>query len=97
MDEPNTDLIQGTLETLILKPLVLEPMHVSALLDDLRIAQRARKILGSETVWNPADNRECPPNRKTLSLYCALEKATLEVTGGFEHRGTRDGGGKNGH
>ena len=27
MDEPNTDLIQGTLDMLILKALSLEPMH----------------------------------------------------------------------
>ncbi|HKE25508.1 MAG TPA: PadR family transcriptional regulator [Bryobacteraceae bacterium] len=27
MDEPNTDLIQGTLDMLILKTLSLEPMH----------------------------------------------------------------------
>ena len=27
MDEPNTDLIQGTLDLLILKALSLEPMH----------------------------------------------------------------------
>jgi len=27
MDEPNTDVIQGTLDMLILKTLSLEPMH----------------------------------------------------------------------
>jgi transcriptional regulator len=27
MEEPNTDVIQGTLDLLILKPLSLEPMH----------------------------------------------------------------------
>jgi hypothetical protein len=56
--------------------------------DGLRIAQRARQILSSQAVWNRADNRQCPPNAKTISLYCALEKATLEVTGSFDHRGT---------
>jgi hypothetical protein len=55
--------------------------------DDLRIAQRARLILSSQVVWNRADNRQCPPNAKMISLYCALEKATLEVTGSFDHRG----------
>ena len=62
------------------------PAQIAA--DDLRIIQRARQILSSEAVWNRDDNRQCPPNRKTVSLYCALEKATQEVTGGFEHRGT---------
>jgi hypothetical protein len=56
--------------------------------DDLRIAQRARQILSSQAVWNRADNRQCPPNAKVISLYCALEKAILEVTGSFDHRGT---------
>jgi hypothetical protein len=55
--------------------------------DDLKIIQRARQILSSEAVWNRADNRQCPPTAKTISLYCALEKATLDVTGGFDHRG----------
>lgn len=56
--------------------------------DDLKIAQQAQKILSSESVWNRADNRQCPPKAKTVSLYCALERATLEVTGSFDHRGT---------
>lgn len=55
--------------------------------DDLRIARRARQILSSEAVWNRADNRQCPPNAKTVSLYCALERATTETTGTFDHRG----------
>jgi TonB family protein len=55
--------------------------------DDLRIVPRAREILHSEAVWNRADTRECPPDLKTFSLYCALEKATRDVTGSFEHRG----------
>ncbi len=54
---------------------------------DLRIVQRARKILDSPAKWNRADTRDCPAEAKTFSLYCALEKATVEVTGKFEHRG----------
>jgi hypothetical protein len=54
---------------------------------DLRIVHRAREILNSPDKWNRADNRECPPPQKTYSLYCALEKATTEVSGKFEHRG----------
>ena len=37
--------------------------------------------------WNRADNRNCPETAKTFSLYCALEKATVEKSGNFEHRG----------
>jgi hypothetical protein len=54
---------------------------------DVRIVQRAREILNSPAVWNRADNRVCPAAAKTFSLYCALEKATDEVSGHFEHRG----------
>lgn len=54
---------------------------------DLRIAKRAQEILDSPSKWDRADTRECPPKAKTFSLYCALEKATLEISGKFEHRG----------
>ena len=54
---------------------------------DLRIVHRAREILNSPAKWNRADNRECPAAQKTYSLYCALEKATIEVSNKFEHRG----------
>jgi hypothetical protein len=54
---------------------------------DLRIVHRASEILNSPDKWNRMDNRECPPEQKTYSLYCALEKATIEVSGKFEHRG----------
>ena len=54
---------------------------------DVRIVQRAREILKSPSVWNRADTRDCPADARTFSLYCALEKATNEVSGKFEHRG----------
>jgi hypothetical protein len=54
---------------------------------DLEIVARAGNILDSPAKWNRADNRVCPKDAKTVSLYCALEQATLEVTGSFEHRG----------
>ena len=54
---------------------------------DLQIVRRAREILDSPAKWNRADTRVCPATAKTFSLYCALEKATDEVSGKFEHRG----------
>lgn len=54
---------------------------------DLEIVKRAREILNSPSKWNRADNRICPEKAKTFSLYCALEKATTEKSGKFEHRG----------
>ncbi|HLK64848.1 MAG TPA: hypothetical protein VKU19_15490 [Bryobacteraceae bacterium] len=54
---------------------------------DLEIVKRARQIIDSPARWNRADNRICPKDAKTFSLYCAIEKATDEVSGNFEHRG----------
>ena len=54
---------------------------------DIEIVKRAQEIPNSLAVWNRNDNRVCPKSAKTFSLYCALEKATDEVTAKFEHRG----------
>ena len=61
--------------------------HPPVTQEDVLIVQRARKILDSPSKWNRADTRMCPPGAKTFSMYCALEKATVEITGNFEHRG----------
>ena len=54
--------------------------------EDLRILQRADKILASPAVWNRHDTRICKPADKTWSLFCALEKASLDVLGEYRHR-----------
>lgn len=54
---------------------------------DLKIVQRARQLLNSPAKWNRADNRQCPADEQTYSLYCALERATEDVTHTFQHRG----------
>jgi hypothetical protein len=53
---------------------------------DREIIQRADAMFSSDAIWNRADNRKCPASATTWSLYCALERATREVTGGFHHR-----------
>jgi hypothetical protein len=53
---------------------------------DREIIQRADAVISSDAVWNRADNRKCPATATTWSMYCALERATREVTGGFHHR-----------
>ncbi|HEV8409242.1 MAG TPA: hypothetical protein VGQ30_01955 [Gemmatimonadaceae bacterium] len=53
---------------------------------DREILERASKIITSDSVWNRADNRKCAPDANTWSIYCAEEKAMIEVTGGFHHR-----------
>lgn len=54
--------------------------------EDLQILRRADKILSSEAVWNRKDTRVCKPEDKTWSLFCALQKASIEVLGSYDHR-----------
>jgi len=54
---------------------------------DLQIVKRALELLDSPSKWNRADNRICPAEAKTVSLYCALQMATIAVGGKAEHRG----------
>jgi hypothetical protein len=53
---------------------------------DEQIVRRAAEILSSDQVWNRNDDRRCPATATRWSIYCALAKATIEVTGGFHHR-----------
>ena len=54
--------------------------------DDLLILRRADEILSDESKWNRKDDRACKPEDKTWSLFCALQKATVEVLGKYDHR-----------
>jgi len=53
---------------------------------DREIVQRAAMILSSESVWNRADTRDCAVTDTRWSIYCAMQRATVEVTWGFHHR-----------
>jgi hypothetical protein len=53
---------------------------------DQKIVREAATILSTEAAWNRADNRKCPTNATTWSIYCALEKSTFDITGGIHHR-----------
>lgn len=53
---------------------------------DREIVKRAAAILSSEAVWDRADDRKCEATDKTWSIYCAMTRATQEVTGGVHHR-----------
>lgn len=55
---------------------------------DLRIIQRADSILSSSSIWNKQDDRECNDDIATrhYSLYCALYKASIDITGIYVHR-----------
>ena len=53
---------------------------------DAEIVRHADALLSSAAVWNRADNRQCPATATTWSIYCAMARATIEVTCGFHHR-----------
>ncbi|MHB1206092.1 MAG: DUF6197 family protein [Rhodospirillaceae bacterium] len=53
---------------------------------DRSIVKRAAEILSTAEAWNRADNRKCPVDATTWSIYCAMERAAQEVTGGVHHR-----------
>jgi hypothetical protein len=53
---------------------------------DREILERAATIIASDEVWNRADNRKCPAAATTWSIYCAVERAQLDIVGGFHHR-----------
>jgi hypothetical protein len=56
--------------------------------DDLRILLKADALLKDESVWNRKDDRECDDDEATgkRSLFCALQKACIDVLGAYDHR-----------
>ena len=53
---------------------------------DLRILDRAEAILSDSAKWNRQDDRICTPADTTWSLFCALQRASVEVLGAYDHR-----------
>ena len=53
---------------------------------DLKIIQRANEILKSENSWNRTDNRKCPEDATTWSIYCSMNQAITEISGSFHNR-----------
>jgi len=66
----------------------LEQRDLPVTSDDLRILEKADSLLKDESVWNRRDDRECQDDEATSkrSLFCALQKACIEVLGQYEHR-----------
>lgn len=56
--------------------------------EDLAILNRALDFLASEAAWDRADDRNCAPTDTTFSLFCALQRASVEVLGAYQHRRT---------
>ena len=48
---------------------------------DLRLLQCADELLSSPARWDRHDTRICLPSAKSLSLFCALQKASLDLLG----------------
>jgi hypothetical protein len=53
---------------------------------DIAIIARAIELLPNESSWNKNDNRQCPTGQPKLSLFCALQKATTDISGGIHYR-----------
>jgi hypothetical protein len=56
------------------------------LADDIRVLDRASELLTDESRWNRQDTRECLPQAQTISLFCGLHAASIEVLGRYDHR-----------
>ena len=66
----------------------LERRDLPVTKDDLRILLRAEELLKDESAWNRKDDRECDDDEATgkRSLFCALQKACIDVLGAYDHR-----------
>jgi hypothetical protein len=55
---------------------------------DLQILERAAQLLNDESAWNRADDRQCKDDEAAgrRSLFCALQAASIEVLGSYDHR-----------
>jgi hypothetical protein len=62
--------------------------ELTATEDDLRILVKADEILKDESVWNRHDDRVCDDDEAAgkRSLFCALQRACVDVLGKYEHR-----------
>ncbi len=64
----------------------LEARDRPATRDDAAILERADSILSDRSKWNPNDTRRCADSDAVWSLFCALQKASIEILGEYDHR-----------
>lgn len=55
---------------------------------DEAILERALELFSSEAVWNREDDRDCDPDGDLYSIFCALQQASHDVIGEYQHRRT---------
>ncbi len=55
---------------------------------DLAIIQKTWDLLKNPNTWHKNDDRDCEDDvkDKSYSLFCALQAASIEVEGGYNHR-----------
>lgn len=56
--------------------------------EDVKILREAERLLGDEAHWNRQDDRQCEDDEASgrRSLFCALQKACVDVLGVYDHR-----------
>ena len=66
----------------------LEQREQPVTVEDLRILEKAEDLLKDESAWNRQDDRQCDDDEAAgkRSLFCALQKACIDVLGRYEHR-----------
>ena len=62
-----------------------EKRHIAVTPVDLDILLKADTLLQGQSSWSKDGSRFCSDST-TLSLFCALQKASIEVTGKYVHR-----------
>ena len=53
---------------------------------DRAILERAASMLATESAWARSDDRPCAAESRAWSIYCAIDRASRDVTGGFHAR-----------
>lgn len=62
-----------------------ERRDISVSYVDLSILRKADELLSNKTNWDKNSDRKCAESEKS-NLYCALEKASIEIMGKYVHR-----------
>ena len=61
---------------------------VPVTLEDLKIIRKAKDLLKDEKSWHKSDDRNCEDDieKNCYSLFCALQRASIEFEGEYNHR-----------
>lgn len=57
--------------------------YFSVSMDDLKILQEARGFLSETSKWDRGEETTCDLEAETLTLFCALQKASFDVAEDF--------------